>query len=97
MVLGAYILVTAASTGAATLDVGIGASATTGSDTLMDGVVVNGLAANTVVSSVNVTDSGTNGAIGKGRLWTSSTFVTVQNKADTTGLTGTLYVTYIPI
>lgn len=97
MILGAHVLVTAASTGAATLDVGVGASATTGSDTLMDGITVNGVSANTILSSSNATDAGTNGAAGKGRLWTSSQFVTVQNKADTTGLTGTLYVTYIPI
>ena len=98
----AYFLVTAASTGAATVDIGIGAAATTGNDSIIDGATVNGVSANTVLSAQNATDAGTNGVgktatAGKGLYWSSSQFVTFQNKADTTGMTGTLYVTCIPL
>lgn len=93
------VLVTTASTGAATVDIGVGASATTGSDIILDGLALNGTSANDVYSSLNATDDGTNGAMLQGRstYWGPTQFVTWQNKADTTGFTGKMFVTCYPI
>lgn len=93
------VLATVASTGAATADIGVGAAATTGSDIILDGLTLNGVSANSVFSSLNATDDGTNGAMLQGRstYWAPTEFVTFQNKADTTGFVGKMFVTCYPI
>lgn len=81
---------TTKSTGAANADIGIGATATTSADNLIDGVDVGaaeGLTGN------DVDGQGTNGK--QNQLWTSGQFLTVTGSATTVGLVGKLYVTYI--
>ncbi len=92
IILRAAVVVQVASTGAATLDVGVGATATTTDDTLIDGCDVH-TAAN--VSFDNVTNPGTNGLAGK--YMSASQFITVTGSADTTGLSGFIYVVFIKI
>jgi len=89
----ALLNVTTASTGAATVDVGVTAvSATTESDTLLDGVDVN--AAVALFDSMNAAlDSGANA---KAQTLAAGKWVTVKSKSgDTTGMVATLYVQYI--
>ncbi len=86
---------TTVSTGACTLDVGVTeASATTTSDTLLDGVDAN--AAVAVFDSMNAAlDAGANA---KAQKLASGKWVTIDEKTgDATGLVGTLYIQYIPL
>lgn len=84
--------VTTVSTGAATVDVGYTAvSATTSSDTLLDGVDVN--TATALFDSMDATlDLGANA---KAQKAVSGKWITVTQSAETTGLVATLYVQYI--
>ena len=99
LILDCFVKTDTASTGAATADIGLGAAATTGNDTIMDGLTINGLSANQISSGRNATDAGTNGVLDldKPIFWSSTQFVTWQNKADSAGYTGTLYVVYVPV
>lgn len=86
----AVLRITTASTGASTLDIGIGASITTADDTLMDG-----LSGATAGLFDNVTNKGTNGL--PQQLWAADTFLTVKEASgDVAGLVGTLFVNVIP-
>ena len=73
--------ITAASTGAATADMGFATTAVT-ADNLLDGVTLNGVTAGTVART-----PGTNG--GWAGYVAAGGFVTVFGSAATTGLTGT--------
>lgn len=87
----AILYITTNSTGASTVDIGVGASASTADDTLMDG-----LSAATAGLFDNVTNKGTNGLPQK--LWTSSQFVTVKEASgDVDGLVASLYLEVIPV
>jgi len=93
IILRALLNVTTVATAACTIDVGYTAvSATTGSDTLLDGIDAN--AATILADSMDATlDSGANA---KAQLAASAKWVTVQEKTgDATGLVGTLTVQYI--
>lgn len=78
-----------ASDGAATVDAGIGASATTSADNLIDGVSV----AATGVSD-NITDKGSNGK--SRQLWGASQFLTITASATLAGMIAYAYVEYLP-
>lgn len=83
------------STGACTLDIGVTpTSATTTSDTLLDGIDVN--AAIALFDSMNAAlDAGANA---KAQLLASGKWITIDEKTgDATGLTGDLYVEYIKL
>lgn len=84
--------ITTASTGASTLNVGITAvSATTASDTLLDGISGTPAA---VFDSVNDTDNGTNG-VAKVQKLAEGGWVTVSEASGAAeGLVGTLYIYY---
>lgn len=84
LVLTRGINVGTTSTGAATVDAGIAATAVT-NDTLIDGQALNGLAAKTVVQT-----AGTNGAML--RVIPSGYYVTAFGSADTTGLVASMWL-----
>lgn len=87
----AWIRVTTASTGASTVDVGIGATIATAGDTLLDGI---SLASTGFKDSFNDTDNGTNG-VAKPQVWAAGEYVTVgEASGDVAGLVGTLYIEY---
>ncbi len=89
MITRALLRTTTKSTGAATVDIGIGTNATTTSDTLIDGLDVG----TAVVCADNITDGGTNGK--SRQLLSGVQYLTVTGSADTTGLVGSLYVEYL--
>lgn len=80
---------TTKSTGAAAVDIGVAANATTSSDNLIDGDAAG--AAEGVEDNIN--DAGTNGKARQ--LWGASQYVTVTGAASTVGLVGTLNIEYI--
>lgn len=95
LVLRAVLNLTTVATGACTLDVGVtGTSATTTSDTLLDGVDAN--AAIGVFDSMDpALDSGANA---HAQLLASGKWVTIDEKTgDATGLVAKLYVQYVVI
>jgi hypothetical protein len=87
--------ITTASTGASTLNVGITTvSATTGSDTLLDGISGAAVA---VFDSVNDTDNGTNGVAKVQRLASGGWVTVAEATGAAEGLVGTLYIYYTVI
>jgi hypothetical protein len=90
MITRAWIYVATKSTGAATVDVGVAANATTSNDTLIDGADV-GTASNVVKD--NISDASTNGL--SRALLTGVQYVTFTGLADTTGMVATGFVEYL--
>jgi len=85
----AVIYTTTASTGAATLDIGVAANGSTSSDTLFDGLDVNAAAG----VFDNVDDQGTNGK--QGQYLAAGKWITGSaTNSKATGLAGTYYITY---
>lgn len=85
----AYLLTTAPSSGAATVDIGVAANATTSADNLIDGLSI----ASAAGLFSNLKDAGSNGKADQ--LWTSTQFVTVSEATgDVTGATGWLIIDY---
>lgn len=83
--------VTTDSTGASTVDCGIGSSATAISDTLLDGIDTGTAAA----LFDTITNKGSNGATQ--RKMTASQYLTCSQATGTvTGLVGNAYIHYIP-
>lgn len=79
--------VTTQSTGAASIDAGVASTVTT-NDTLIDGASI--AAAGTLDW---VKNAGTNGA--NARRWVDDDYVTITASADSTGLVGSAYITFI--
>jgi hypothetical protein len=89
----AILRITTQSTGASTLDIGVGANATTSNDGLIDGLsgATAGLYDNTLAAN-----AGTNGR--PSQLWTSTTFLNVaEASGNVDALVGTLYLTIIRV
>lgn len=83
IILGRVLNATTQSTGAATVDIGVAADATTSSDTLMDG--------QSVATAGALQANGTNGL--PYRAWSTTQFVNVaEASGDVDGLVGTLYL-----
>ena len=80
--------VTTAATGSATIDIGVAADGTTGSDTLLDGVDV-GSAAILATSGAN---GGTNGKTFQ--PMTSTQYITGDGSASLAGLVGNIWIKY---
>lgn len=88
----AILRVTTESTGACTLDIGVGANATTSNDGLLDGKTV---ATAGIFDNLVAGDVGTNGLATQ--LWTSGTFLNVaEASGDCTGLIAELIVMAVP-
>ncbi len=88
-VVGLILDITTKATGAATVDAGIAANATTSSDTLIDGADV-GTAA---IVANSIKHAGNNGM--SMVKWTSTQYLTVTPSATLAGLVGTYRVTYV--
>ena len=87
------IRTTVVSTGAATIDAGVAAAATTSNDELIDGLDVN---AALVLESNH--DQVTAGTVAEHEVeWGPDEFLTITPSAATTGLVGTYYVEYIRV
>ena len=83
------ILVTTPSTGAATLAVGIAATATTSDNDMIDGLDINAAGAGTAYHGMTAL-----AAKGAAQVWGATGYVTATGDADTTGFAGKLYVQY---
>lgn len=84
------LVVGTASSGAATLDIGIAANGTTSADNLLDGIT-------TTPAGVtdNLTAPGTNGKAG--RKWGATEYLTATASATLAGLVGELIIDYVPL
>lgn len=92
MIDGLLINTTVAATGAANLVAGSTAvSATTSSNNLIDTLDVH----SATVTADNITDKGTNGK--SRQLVAAGKWVTFTGSADTTGLLGSAYISYVPV
>ena len=88
LILAATVRVTTASTGASTVDIGIGAAATTVNDGLLDGLSLATLGLYT-----NAEDAGTNGE--QTMVWGTNQFLNVaEASGDVAGVVGKLFVQY---
>ena len=88
IVTGLYLDVTTAATGTPTIDVGVAANGTTGSDTIMDAVAVGDAAD----ISTLIAEAGTNG---KGAVkMTSTHYITGDGSASLAGMVAVAYVKY---
>ena len=85
--------ITTKSTGAANLDAGIAAGATTSSDNLIDGKAVGSAAG--IWDSADGTDQGTNGYASA--TWDSDEYLTITGSATTAGLVGYAYIEYVRV
>ncbi len=83
--------ITTAATGAANVDAGVAADATTSADDLLDGQDVGSAA----VVLDNIDDQGTNGQ--SVLHWDSDEYVTVTPSATLAGLVGKYYIEYIHV
>lgn len=83
--------VTTPATGSATADIGVGATAATSDDGLLDGVDVGAAA----ILADNVDDQGTNGKASV--LWAEGEYLTVSPSASLAGLVGNVYVQYVHV
>lgn len=91
LVLGLFLDITTASSGACTLDIGVAADAVTSNDSLIDGA--SAAAAGVLNSASN---AGTNGRMS--RKVTSSQYVTFSvASGDANGLVADAYIEYIPL
>lgn len=91
VVIDFVIDVTTKSTGAATCDFGIGSSASTSYDTLIDGIDVG----TAVIIGDNIDNKGSNGV--RGLAWASGNYITGTASATLAGLVGTYMVDcYLP-
>lgn len=81
--------VTTPATGAATVDAGVGATATTSDDTLLDGLDVGSAA----ILADNHSNPGTNGkALVK---WPAGQYLTISPSASLAGLVGNAYIEWV--
>lgn len=88
LIIDAVLRTTAASSGAATVDIGVAADATTSSDTLFDGLSLATSAK--IADARNDTDNGTNGLVP--RLWADDAYVTGTASATLAGMVGKLHL-----
>lgn len=84
----AVLYIPTPSTGAATVDVGVAANATTSADNLIDGVSVAAAGAKD-----NISDAGTNGKASQ--VWGATQYVTGTASATLAGMVGYLYIEYL--
>lgn len=93
LILRATWKITTASTGAATVNIGVGAAVNTDATD-----IINALAANGAVTgwyNGHVMQNGAKTAISAPAVWSANKFVTFTGSAATTGLVATLYLEYI--
>ncbi len=83
--------VTTPATGSATADIGVGATAATSDDSLLDGVDVG----TSAILADNVDNQGTNGKASV--RWPAGEYLTVSPSATLAGLVGNVYVQYVRV
>ena len=93
-ILRSYLVVTTASTGAANINVGVGATATTDASDMINALAINGAITNKIYNGSTI-QATTKTEVTAPAAWTATTFVNATGSADSTGFAGTLYIEYI--
>ena len=88
-----FLHVGTASTGAANLSCGIGATATTSSTDIISGLAVNGVSGNYYNGQAQQVTAKTQ--VSAPATWSAGKYIVFTGSADTTGLVGTLFVEYL--
>jgi len=94
-ILRSTLYITTPSTGAANINIGVGATATTDSADIISALAVNG-AVTGLAYNGHVMELGAKTNIAAPALWTSTTFVTFTGDASTVGLVATLFLEIAP-
>jgi len=93
-ILRSYLVVTTASTGAANINVGVGATAATDASDMISALAING-AITTKIYNGNTIQATTKTEVTAPAAWTADKFVTATGSASSAGFAGTLYIEYI--
>ncbi len=93
-ILRSYLVVTTPSTGAANINVGVGATATTDATDMINALAINGAITGKIYNGSTI-QATTKTEVTAPAAWTSTTFVNATGSADSTGFAGTLYIEYI--
>ena len=96
LVLRTTLVVLTASSGAANISIGIGATATTASTDIINALAMNGVTANTCYNG-HVMQNGAKTAITAPALWTASSYLNITGSASLVGLDARLLVEYVRI
>ena len=96
-ILRSFLLVLTASTGAANVNVGVGAAATTDASDIISALALNAVAASTVYLGSTGGNAANDSLVTIPAPWTSTKFVNVTGDASTVGFTGRLFIEYIRI
>ena len=96
LILRSYIYVDTASTGAANINIGIGAAATTDASDMISALAMNGSIAGKYYNG-NTIQGTTKTEVTAPAVWTSTKYLNVTGSATTAGLVATLYVEYIRV
>jgi len=86
------IYVSTASTGAATINVGINASPTTSDTDLISALAINGAIAGLAYHGMTAL-----AAKGAAQVWGASDYITATGSADSSGFRGRLYISYVRV
>lgn len=94
LILRSYLYVDVASTGAANIDVGIGAAAATDATDIINALAMNGAIAGKVYNG-NTIQTTTKTEVSAPAVWTPSKFLCITGSASLVGLKATLYIEYV--
>ena len=95
-ILRSTLYITTPSTGAANINIGVGATATTDSADIISALAVNG-AVTGLAYNGHVMELGAKTNIAAPAIWHSTDYITFTGNATTVGLEGFLYVEYIAV
>lgn len=93
-ILRSYLVVTTASTGAANINVGVGATATTDASDMINALAINGAITGKIYNG-NTFQPTTKTEVTAPAAWTSGKYINCTGSADSSGFSGTLYIEYI--
>ncbi len=93
-ILRSYLVVTTHSTGAANINVGVGATAATDASDMIGALAIGGAIDNKIYNGSTI-QATTKTEVTAPAAWTADKFVNCTGSASTAGFTGTLYIEYI--
>lgn len=96
MILRATWYIDTASTGAANVDIGIGAAATTDATDILNALAANGSIAGKFYNGFAMQNSAKT-EVTAPVLWTAAKFLNFTGSADTSGLVANLYLEVVPV
>ena len=94
LILRSYLYVATASTGAANINVGVGATAATDASDMINALAINGAITGKYYNG-NTIQATTKTEVSAPAVWHSGDFLNATGSASSAGFVGTLYVEYI--